>query len=273
MLPGDLVAVILTGSGIGSLQQFTGNKQILHAAIDRIRFNVSGRVGASSYTQVSAISALSLYLEEERSRGLVLGTLGAIRYVINGMEALAGRKNLILFSESLVMNFDSYEVSDAGAVFSMNLSDSTKDRIHSLLQDANRAAVVIHTIDPRGGSWGAYMDVSSADIAISREGLAFMAQKTGGLFLQHHNFVDVALQEATKDGEIYYLIGYQPDATTIAEMQGDKPKYHNIEIRVKRRGVHVRSRSGFFTVPEDQYEPPTRRDRMIQALQSAFCFR
>ncbi|HQU86436.1 MAG TPA: VWA domain-containing protein, partial [Pyrinomonadaceae bacterium] len=37
MQPNDLVAIIRTGSGIGSLQQFTSDKNLLYLAIEKIR--------------------------------------------------------------------------------------------------------------------------------------------------------------------------------------------------------------------------------------------
>ena len=45
MQPGDLVAIIRTGSGIGALQQFTSDKQQLYAAIERVRWNMRGGAG------------------------------------------------------------------------------------------------------------------------------------------------------------------------------------------------------------------------------------
>jgi hypothetical protein len=40
--PGDLAAVVCTGSGVGALQQFTTDRRLLRAAIDHIRFNPMG---------------------------------------------------------------------------------------------------------------------------------------------------------------------------------------------------------------------------------------
>ncbi len=48
MQPGDLVAVIRTGAGMGALQQFTTDKRLLLAAIDHVRWNSMGRVGIGS---------------------------------------------------------------------------------------------------------------------------------------------------------------------------------------------------------------------------------
>src|SRR6476620_800148 len=48
MQDGDLVAIIRTGAGVGALQQFTTDKRQLLAAIQRVRFNMSGigKIGA-----------------------------------------------------------------------------------------------------------------------------------------------------------------------------------------------------------------------------------
>jgi len=43
MQPGDLVAIIRTGAGMGALQQFTADKRLLYAAIERVRYNLNSR--------------------------------------------------------------------------------------------------------------------------------------------------------------------------------------------------------------------------------------
>ena len=53
MQPGDLVAIVRTGAGIGALQQFTTDKRLLHAAADRVRFNPFGRRAWVALRQLS----------------------------------------------------------------------------------------------------------------------------------------------------------------------------------------------------------------------------
>src|SRR5581483_7042064 len=43
MQPGDLVAIVRTGAGVGALQQFTSDKRLLYAAMDRIKFSFLAR--------------------------------------------------------------------------------------------------------------------------------------------------------------------------------------------------------------------------------------
>jgi VWFA-related protein len=53
MQAGDLVAIIRTGAGMGALQQFTSDKRQLYAAIERVRWNPSGRGGISAFASIS----------------------------------------------------------------------------------------------------------------------------------------------------------------------------------------------------------------------------
>ncbi len=52
MEPNDLVAIIRTGGSVGALQQFTSDKRLLYAAIEKIRWNPLGNGGVDSLTSV-----------------------------------------------------------------------------------------------------------------------------------------------------------------------------------------------------------------------------
>ena len=51
--PGDLVAIIRTAGGVGALQQFTTDRRLLHAAIDRVRWSLQSRSGVASFEAVT----------------------------------------------------------------------------------------------------------------------------------------------------------------------------------------------------------------------------
>jgi hypothetical protein len=71
------------------------------------------------------------------------------------------------------------------------------------------------------------------------------------------------------DGDGYYLLGYQPDLFTFEESQ--KSAFHSIEVRVKRPGLTVRSRTGFYGRPDSQPTvPQTRKTQITDALVSPF---
>jgi VWFA-related protein len=296
MQPGDLVAVLRTGAGLGALQQFTADKRLLYAAIDRVKYNATGRVGISSFAPLIAAPRGGSREERillkqstdaearagaERNRMFTVGTLGAVSYVVDGLRELPGRKSMILFSENLTL-------SGSDGKNQPVMDSEVFDKLRHLADAANRSAVVVYTIDPRGVQ---FLGVTAADEASnmgprelgavegqrsdamihSQEGLVMLADQTGGLFLHNMNDLTEALQSAMEDSAGYYLIGYHPDPGTFsASEQG--PKFHKVAVRVKRAGFHVRSRKGFFGISNAEREPPehTRNSQITRAMRSPF---
>jgi VWFA-related protein len=272
--PGDLVAIIRTGAGIGALQQFTSDKRMLYAAIDHIKFNALGRVGLSSFAPLGSASGNPDF-DNERAQIFSVGTLGAIRYVVDGLREVPGRKAVVLFSENLKL------FRDEG-------SNRVQDEVRRLTDAANRSSVVIYSIDPRGlqvhGLTAAddTRGMSAADISNvpmqrsqdeydSREGLVVLAHETGGRFFSNTNDISGAVKAVMQDTEGYYLIGYHPNAETFDQKTG-QPKFHKVAVRVKRPGLRVRSRTGFYGT-SDRGTPPIpagRQQQIAHAITSPF---
>ena len=269
MEPGDLVAIVQTGMGMGVLQQFTDDKRMLYAAIDRVRYNTMGRVGSEEMS--------SNVLNSEHEIALTLGSLGSIQYVLEGLKALPGRKSLIIFSDSLKMKFKG----DSNMVAVGQEDLVVRDTMQRLIESANRSSVVIHTIDAKGlvvllpsgnpedpVSYSAPME----GLLDSQDAMVVLAKATGGLFVQNRNDIDKSLQEVVEDGEAYYLLGYQPDEDVAAEMKSGKIKFHDIRVRINRRGLRVRTRTGFLGTPEKPtlLEDLSPEQRIAQSLYSPF---
>jgi VWFA-related protein len=289
MQPDDLVALVLTGGGEGALQQFTNDKRLLSAAVNRIQYNVASRVGVTSLSGISSSSSSTSTggfetANPKQERDLVYTTfsLQSVQDVVNGLKNLPGRKDLILFSESLKIMYEN------GPGVSQGRDVRMKELLQNTVDLANKWAVVIHSIDPRGtmglvSAEDSFSGMEPADIAAvsgqrssqltnSRDGMAQLAQETGGLLLANQNNIDKALEKVVDEGDGYYLIGYQPDETTISEMKTGNAKYHNIQLRVKRSGLHVRTRSRFFSTPENISPPDimSRQERIEEAMRSPF---
>ncbi len=271
MEPNDLVAVLRTGGGVGALHQFTNDKRMLYAAADLINYNAASRVeitgGFDPIPKSSAIRyssdgfALPM-VTAERDLVFTKFTLGSIQYVVDALKDLPGRKSIILFSENFQLLFNGCQGQTQGRDVAM------KEPLQRLVDAANRAAVVIHTIDPRG----VVNTANICELLASQDGLSILAKETGGLFISGRNDVSRALTMVADDGNGYYLIGYQPDAQTISEIKKGKPKLHKIQVRVKRPGLTVRSRTEFFSSPDKKVPADliTRQERVGQALYSPF---
>ncbi len=274
MRPGDLVAIVRTGAGMGSLQQFTTDKRLLYAALDRVKYGES-RVGVSSFAPLGSGVRGGGAINHLREESLAVGTLGAIRFVVTAMTGFPGRKSVILFTENIRL------------IFRGTTDEMVDHAVQQLSDAASRATVVIHAIDPRGMQ---DYNITSADdtshmsrrrvsrvpaqreeeVAHTEEGMFALSEETGGLFLHDTNDLAGALRKAAEDSDGYYLIGYRPDANTFENGNG-QPKFHRIEVKVKGAGLHVRSRDGFFGEPGGGLPlDRTRQAEIVHALQSPF---
>jgi VWFA-related protein len=277
MRPGDLVAIVRTSAGMGALQQFTTDKRLLYAALDRVKYGES-RVGVSSFVPLGQgpRGRGAADLNHLREETFAVGSLGAIRFVVNAMKDFPGRKSVVLFTENIRL------------IFRGASDELVAQAVQRLSDAASRASVVIHAIDPRGMQ---DFNITPADdttgmsrrrmrgvpaqreaeMMHTQEGSFVLAEETGGLFLQNTNDLAGALRKAAEDSDGYYLIGYHPDANTFENSNG-QPKFHKVDIKLKGTGLQVRSRNGFFGEPGGGNQPleHTREAELTHALQSPF---
>jgi hypothetical protein len=241
------------------------------------------RVGLNSFAAADTEADAQLS-DESRAAGLradefneeyfTVGTLGAIRYVVQGLRDMPGRKAAVIFSESM------------NVLQSEGINTRMYDALRQMTDAANRAGVVLYSIDPRGlqtfmptaadrvgGSPNAAGELVAArqtKYFNSQDGLNILAQETGGLFLKDDNDIAGALRRVVNDQTGYYLLGYSPQEGTFTT---GKEKYHRVSIHVKRPGLQVRTRAGFFSVPDSERAPlvpRTRGEQIASAFASPF---
>ena len=291
MQDGDLVAIIRTGAGIGALQQFTSDKTMLAAAIERVKWNPTGSGGISSFAPIRPSFADQVQaeggelnpgepgnlangqasFEDFQTSAFATGTLGALRFVVEGMAELPGRKSVILFSEGWNMfERDEHGFSQSGRVASY---------LGRLIEQANRASVVFYTVDARGleytgptaadqltvpsasggtpvpgpRAYSAVISQRSGQLFDTQAGLSTLAEETGGFSIKNNNDLASGVRKVLED-QSYYLVGYEPDADTF---DADKRKFNKIEIKVTRPGLTARYRSGFFNVADTAKTKPS----------------
>ncbi|HKF58597.1 MAG TPA: VWA domain-containing protein [Blastocatellia bacterium] len=295
METGDLVAIIRTGGGIGALQQFTSDKRQLNAAIERVRWNPAGSghvaafapiestpMGAAQGTAGGLATSANLTqansdLNDFREQVFSVGTLGALNFIVQGLSTLPGRKSVILMSDGISIYFD------------QNRDNRVLGPLRRLADLANRASVVIYTIDARGLQTlgltaadevsgiqlvqGAFDQLEQRRTALfeSQQGLAYIADETGGLAIRNSNDLSRAINRVLDDQSGYYLIGYVPNESTFKPVKGFRP-FHKISVRVKRAGLRVRSRKGFLGITDEEAAlvPRTRSQQLYSAITSPF---
>lgn len=304
MQDGDLVAIIRTGAGIGALQQFTTSRWQLYAAIDRVKWNPKGVGQFGSFDPIEPtmtetlrrageanidkedIQAEREFLQstaEFRESIFTAGTLGALRYIVNGMESLPGRKSVMLFSDG----FKIFNRSEGGSF----AASRTLDFLRSLTAEANKRSVVFYPLDARGLEYTGFtaadqvydpntqgdgdqlsmserMNERSRELFDTQAGLVYLARKTGGFAYTNQNDLSAGVQDVLED-QSFYLLAYEPDT---ADLDPTKLHYLDIQVKVKRSGVRVRHRSGFAVGEEEKrivvdLNYPT---KIMRALSSPF---
>ena len=276
MRPGDLVAIVRTSAGMGALQQFTAEKRLLYQAFERVK-PTDNRVGFNSFWPLGPTTNGNWNpLKDIRS------SLAAIRFVVNSMAGLPGRKSVVLFTE------------DIRLISGRAVNPVIVKALQQLTDAAARASVVINAIDTRAlatfivsamdntGETSAGPAMTAGQIALvakqrqalmnrTQDGMFELADQTGGLFLHDVNDLSDALRRVAEDGDAYYLIGYHPDAETFAK-SGTEPKFHRLEVRTTRPVLHVRTRNGFFGTPPDAASSPeeARETPLTHAFESPY---
>ncbi len=290
MADGDLVAIIRTGAGIGALQQFTSDKRILYAAIEKVKWNALGNGGISAFAPLqSGIPAdpdapepeagdrtaegIEREFNDFRESYFATGTLGALEYVVNGMKELPGRKSVVLFS-------DGFQLTNTNAQGFAEGSRSL-DPIQRLIENANRASVVVYAIDPRGlvytgltaadNTGGRSVQRIESEIADRRarldetqHSLRYISEETGGFALVNNNDIIGGVGRVLDD-QSYYLVAYEPDNDTFDPA---KLRFNRIDVKVLRTGAKARYRSGFFNVA-DREKPPAPANATLGQLEYA----
>src|SRR5262245_34251184 len=129
----------------------------------------------------------------------------------------------------------------AGANMSMDLRDVT--------DLANKNNVALYMVDPRGLATSEFDISENIGGQVDRnylnttmDTLRTLAFDTDGRAIVNRNDLTIAMKQIVMDTSAYYLLGYN---STFTEPDG---KFHEIKVRVKRPGVQVRARRGYWAM-------------------------
>jgi VWFA-related protein len=312
--PGDLVAIIRTSGGTGALQHFTTDRRLLRAAVERVRYTSQSRKGISSFApampaglqpagtgngtraadglgSVPGIEgSLGESVDDLRDDAIASGSLGALQYLLRGIETLPGRKSVVFVSEGFDIGLDDDGGRDRS---SRDRRLRTWNAFTRVMDQANRAGVVLYGIDPRGlastgvtaqdivqspsgiggGSSATQFTERLATMARSRivelhstqGSLDYFAGQTGGFAVTNSNAIAEGLARIAEDMRGYYLIGFD---TALDPSVPWNPK--DMTIKVRRKGLTVRARRGLFGPAQHRPKPAAPADPLQAAALSPF---
>ena len=122
-------------------------------------------------------------------------------------------------------------------------------RMRDVYQLANRNNTSIYSLDPRGLAVFEFgLDDSTVTptfatdrrvLQMTQDTLRSLSEETDGRAIVNRNTLLQGLNQMVRDSSFYYLLGYSSKAPTDG-------KFHEIKVRIKRRGVEARSRRGYW---------------------------
>ena len=231
--PTDLVAFMDPLTPVDAIR-FTRDRHELGEVVRHLR----GRLGEYIPPR-SVIEEAHLHSREgvERLRSQV--TLTALKSAAVYLASLRqGRKSIILISEGM-----------------RGLGRDEPAMMTDLINTANDSNTGIYTINPLG-------------LTLRRtrgfDMLHALASNTGGESFVTNDF-ERALGRVVTQSSAYYLLGYAPGQRAL------DGKFHKIRVRVKRSGLDVRARAGYWapTVGDMQRADRERADTLPPAIASA----
>jgi VWFA-related protein len=215
--------------------------------------------------------------------GRVLDTVDALQAIARHLAAIPGRKNLVWVSSSFPFSLGFADKPKlGGSTFDEkeNFQDFLYSReIERATRAMNDANVAVYPVDARGligpdlgienAPGSSLMRVPSAptQINLSPDWSPFatmeeIADQTGGRAYFNTNNIQGAIRRAIDDSRVTYLLGFYPPAD-----RWDS-KFHKLKVEVKRPGMQVRGRRGYFASLDPTRDFAERQDSLRQAAMS-----
>jgi VWFA-related protein len=298
MRPGDRVAIYGLGSVLRVIHDFTGDGEALARAVMRYANLLSSAQQASTAEfvdntklaendkEAKIIEAMDSFLSESSLRIAARNieyrtdlTLRALEAVANHLAFLPGRKSVIWVSAGFPFSYGSEAILIARTIDNAKNSADIISRTAKSLTSAN---VAIYPVDARGvisavasspsthvaaatttARQAARLDTQASDETLaSHDTMQELADQTGGRASYNANDINVAIRRALDDSRFTYTLGYYPSDPAF------DGKFRPIKVSVKRPGVQLRYRRGYYAYPEEPLDE-AQRERTLYAAATA----
>lgn len=249
----DVAAIVQTGGGKASAQEFTGSRDRLLRAVDTFmgqkersptfeKIDDYQRMRQLGQTGVPRDSLEGIRAYKARN------TLTVLKNVAEYMAGIRGRrKAVVFFSEGI--DYDIYD----------QITNTWASDIRQYGQDAiaaaTRANVSFYSIDPRGLSGlEEAIELSSIpdnptlglgtmslqrELQISQDSLRTLSEETGGFAAVNANDFSNSFGRIVRENSSYYVLGYYSSNT---KRDG---QFRPLTVRVKNPALQVRARKGY----------------------------
>jgi VWFA-related protein len=286
-------AVAAIAHMIVPVQPFTSDKSLIHAAIDKVRhMPVSTSYHEIDRSILSDQSRKNLDIGEDydygqtirfSSREQTYRNLMTLKYTARAVAAMAqsytadeGKKFMILVTGGMENNtsFTNYDSSNDREMEQLRLEMAKI--VDVMIREANAANFTIHVVNAKTrGMQAPQHDVENRSSGMNVTNLFLdkwgqepidtsdvdsiplsVALGTGGMYLPSGNITE-SIQRIDAQTSNFYSLGYTPDHSS------DR-RYHTIKVRVKKPGLTVANRVGYYDLSSE--------DRLEETLHARLTF-
>ena len=265
----DLMAIVHTAGRDQASQDFTSNKRLLLAAVDRfvgLKLESATITRNEEFFRGAGANGASIGDPFDSERGInARSTTRRLREVAEWLGGVRGRRKTVLFiSEGI-----DYDISDP---FNNRSATAVLDEMRGAIAAAARSNVSIYTVDPRGLTSGSDDTIETGifadqvpntyqgdrdapaqpqsrpavgtgnlrtELQLAQDSLRTLADETNGFAAVSTNDFASAFERIVSDNSAYYVLAYYPPSN---KRDGT---FHRIEVRTSRPGLRVRARRGY----------------------------
>jgi VWFA-related protein len=262
LTPADLVAVASVGSGLQVAQDFTADRELLTAALDKLSgLDAVGFEEGSTLTGdetdadgfVADDSEFNVFNTDRR--------LAAIEQLSEALAPIQQKKSIVYFSSGVTQRGEDNQVQ-----LRMAIDRAIKSNVSIYPVDARGLSAIVpggsaSQASGRGGTSmfsGRGVSRQFDSQSASQDTLVALASDTGGkAFLDTNDFGGV-YTKVIADTSAYYLIGY---SSTNPARDG---RFRRIKVKLNKSGLKVEHRNGYYADRDFTHSGKEDRDRQLQ---------
>ena len=231
-----------------------------------------GGVAAAIASAQAAIQSFETAQQAYAKDQYAVLTLTALNSLARILGGLPGRKNLIWVTGDLPFSFipedrtmTQEEIDEAQSGINTrrlaehaagNLAETFRqshaEEIREVAARLASAQVAVYPVDARGLSISSDID--------AQETMREMARETGGRAYVNQNEIKVGVERAFDDESAAYTLGYYP------ENKKYDGKYRSIKVKVKRDGIEIHNRRGYYAIDSTQVKGYKPQQEVASAL-------
>jgi VWFA-related protein len=259
--PADMVALMYPLTPVDDIR-FSRDREAMIGAIEKFEGRKFDYTPRNDLEQQYAMYPAAVV---ERIRNQI--TMGALKAAAFRMGALReGRKSIVFVSEGFTATLPAQLADPIASMPGLGNpnarrtgADITNDRMEfvnatdlnndmrDVFDVANRQNTSIYAVDPRGLAAFEYDINEGVGGSVDRRALTsaldtlhVLANNTDGRAIVNRNDLAAGMKQIIRDSSGYYLLGYN---SSQAPTDG---KFHEIKVKVTRKGVDVRARKGYW---------------------------